>query len=98
MPSSARYSAATRELVAELRACGYLVGCRAVEQWAAWGLAPPPVRVSLGRRGFTNRYPDGAVDQYSAVASVMRRRQNWRTAGLMLIGRGHCSLRHRHAL
>jgi hypothetical protein len=89
MPSSARYSAAARELVAELRARGYRVGCRAVEQCAAWGLAPAPERISLGRRGFTSRYPDGAVDQYSAVASVMRRGQDWRTAGLMLIGRGN---------
>jgi hypothetical protein len=90
MPSSARYSAATRELVALLRTRGYRGGCRAVEQWAAWGLAPAPERVSLGRgRGFTSRYPDGAVDQYCAVASVMRRGQDWRTAGLMLIGRGY---------
>ncbi len=90
MPSSARYSAATRELVALLRVRGYRGGCRAVEQWAAWGLAPAPERVSLGRgRGFTSRYPDGAVDQYCAVASVMRRGQDWRTAGLMLIGRGY---------
>jgi len=29
------------------------------------------------------------VDQYCAVASVMRRGQDWRTAGLMLIGRGY---------
>ena len=89
MPASDRYSAAARQLVAELRACGYRTGCRAVEQWAAWGLAPAPERVSLGRRGFTSRYPDGAIDQYAAVASVMRRGQDWRVAGLMLIGRGY---------
>jgi len=89
MPASARYSAAARQLVAELRARGYRAGCRAVEQWAAWGLAPAPERVSLGRRGFTSRYPDGAIDQYAAMASVMRRGQDWRAAGLMLIGRGH---------
>lgn len=89
MPASDRYSAAARQLVAELRARGYRAGCRAVEQWAAWGLAPAPERVSLGRRGFTSRYPDGAIDQYAAVASVMRRGQDWRAAGLMLIGRGH---------
>jgi hypothetical protein len=89
MPASARYSAATRQLVAELRALGYSAGCRAVEQWAAWGLAPAPERVSLGRRGTTSRYPDGTVEQYAAVASVMRRGQDWRAAGLMLIGRGH---------
>lgn len=89
MPSSARYSAAARELVTELQARGYRVGCRAVEQWAAWGLAPAPERISLGRRGFTSRYPAGAVDQYCAVASVMKRGRAWRTAGLMLIGRGY---------
>ena len=89
MPASARYSAAARQLVAELRASGYRAGCRAVEQWAAWGLAPAPERVSLGRRGFTSHYPDGAIDRYAAVASVMRRGQDWRAAGLMLIGRGH---------
>ena len=89
MPSSARYSAAARQLVAELDDRGYRAGCRAVEQWAAWGLAPTPERVSLGRRGFTSRYPDGAIDQYAVVASVMRRGQDWRAAGLMLIGRGH---------
>ena len=89
MPASDRYSAAARQLVAELRARDYRAGCRAVEQWAAWGLAPAPERVSLGRRGFTSRYPDGAIDQYAAVASVMRRGQDWRAAGLMLIGRGH---------
>ena len=89
MPASDRYSAAARQLVAELRARGYRAGCRAVEQWAAWGLAPAPERVSLGRRGFTSRYPDGAIDQAAAVASVMRRGQDWRAAGLMLIGRGH---------
>ncbi len=89
MPSSARYSAAARQLVAELRARGCRAGCRAVEQWAAWGLAPAPERVSLGRHGFTSRYPDGAIDQYAAVAAVMRRGQDWRAAGLMLIGRGH---------
>jgi hypothetical protein len=89
MPASDRYSAAARQLVAELHARGYRAGCRAVEQWAAWGLVPAPERVSLGRRGFTSRYPDGAIDQYAAVASVMRRGQDWRPAGLMLIGRGH---------
>jgi hypothetical protein len=60
-----------------------------VEQRAAWGLAPAAERVSLGRHGFTSRYPDGAIDQYAAVASVMRRGQDWRAAGLMLIGCGH---------
>lgn len=95
MPASARYSAATRRLVAELRARGYRAGCRAVEQWAAWGLAPAPERVSRGRHGFTSRYPDGAIDQYAAVASVMRRGQDWRAAGLMLIGRGHLVAREK---
>jgi len=95
MPSSARYSAAAHQLVAELRARGYRTGCRAVEQWAAWGLAPAPERVPLGRHGFTSRYPDGAIDQYAAVASVMRRGQDWRAAGLMLIGRGHLVAREK---
>jgi hypothetical protein len=95
MPASDRYSAAAHQLVAELRARGYGAGCRAVEQWAAWGLAPAPERASLGRHGFTSRYPDGAIDQYAAVASVMRRGQDWRAAGLMLIGRAHLVAREK---
>ena len=34
-------------------------------------------------------------DQYAAVASVMRRGQDWRAAGLMLIGRGHLVAREK---
>jgi hypothetical protein len=50
MPAVARYSPATKELVAELRTRGHKVGCRAVEHWAERGLAPASVRYSLGRR------------------------------------------------
>jgi hypothetical protein len=89
MPAVARYSSATKELVTGLRARGYKVGCRAVEYWAERGLAPSPVRYSLGKRGFGSRYPVGAVDQYAAVASVMRSGRDWRVAGLLLIGQGH---------
>src|SRR6266851_9415739 len=87
MPS--RHSEATVRLVEDLHGLGYVVGCRAVEQWAERGLAPAARRRSLGRgRGFESEYPAGAIGQYCAVASVMRRGLDWRTAGLMLIGRG----------
>jgi hypothetical protein len=89
VPASNRHSAATKELVVQLRDLGHPAGCRAVEQWAAWGLAPAAERISRGRNGFTSSYPEEAVEQYSAVAAVMRRGLDWRTAGLRLIGRGH---------
>jgi hypothetical protein len=93
MPSSARYSLATKQLVADLAARGHKVGCRAVEHWAELGLAPPAVRYSRGKHGFTSQYPPGATDQYAAVASVMRRGRDWRVAGLLLIGQGHVPAR-----
>jgi hypothetical protein len=93
MPAAARYSAATKELVAELRARGYKVGCRAPEYWAERGLAPAPVRRSLGRRGSVSSYPAGAVEQYVAVASVMRSGMDWRVSGLLLIGQGYLPAR-----
>lgn len=93
MPAAARYSTATKQLAADLRARGHNVGCRALERWAELGLAPAPVRYSLGKRGFGSRYPPGAVEQYAAVASVMRRGLDWRVAGLQLISRGYLPVR-----
>ncbi len=95
VPAAERYSRATMQLVEELRLRGLTAGCRAVEHWAELGLAPPPVRHSQGRLGFTSEYPLGAIDQYVAVASVMRRGLDWRVAGLVLISQGHLPSREK---
>lgn len=93
MPAAARYSVATKQMVADLRARGHQVGCRALERWAELGLAPAPVRYSRGKHGFGSYYPPGAVEQYAAVASAMRRGLDWRVAGLLLISRGYLPVR-----
>jgi hypothetical protein len=83
-------SAAARRLVQELAGRGLVVGYRAIEDWAARGLAPAPVRRSLGRgRGTASEYPPGAVEQYAAVASVMRRGLPWQVSVLKLLAGGH---------
>jgi hypothetical protein len=83
-------SAATQKLADELAARGLNVGCRSIEAWGIRGLAPPPARVWLGRgRGTTSAYPPGAVEQYAAVASVMRRGLPWQIAVLKLLVRGY---------
>lgn len=89
MPRAARYSTATKDMVSELADRGHKVGCRAVEHWAELGLASPPVRFSIGKGGSRSQYPVGAIHQYDAVASVMRKGRDWRVAGLLLIGRGY---------
>jgi hypothetical protein len=90
MPRSKEQSAAAQQLVRDLAARGLAVGYRAIEDWAALGLAPAPVRRSLGRgRGTASEYPDGAADQYAVVASVMRPGLPWQVSVLKLLARGH---------
>lgn len=90
VPRSKEPSAATQWLIQELAQRGLTAGPRAIESWAAKGLAPAPVRRSLGRgRGTVSEYPPGAVDQYAAVASVMRRGRAWQVSVLKLFVRGH---------
>jgi hypothetical protein len=82
--------AAARHLVAELAQRNVTAGYRAIEDWAARGLAPAPVRRSRGRgRGTVSEYPPGAADQYAAVAAVMRRGRPWQVSVLKLLVRGH---------
>ena len=74
---------------------GLTVGYRAIEDWAARGLAPAPTRRSLGRgRGTVSEYPADAVNQYTAVASVMRRGLPWQVSVLKLLVRGHLPRDH----
>jgi hypothetical protein len=83
-------SAAARQLAGELAARGHPVSYRAIEDWAARGLAPAPVRRSLGRgQGTVSEYLPGAADQYAAVAAVMRRGLPWQVSVLKLLSRGH---------
>lgn len=90
MPRSKEPSAAARQLARELAARGLKPGYRAIEDWAARGLAPRPARQPLGRgRGTTSTYPPGAAAQYAAVASVMRRGLPWQASVLKLLARGH---------
>jgi len=90
MPRSREPSAATRWLIGELASRGLKVGYRAVEDWAARGMTPAPVRRSLGRgRGTASEYPPGAVEQYAAVAAVTRRGRPWQISVLKLFVRGH---------
>jgi hypothetical protein len=90
VPRSKEPSAAAQQLARELAARGQAVGYRAIEDWAARGLAPAPVRRSLGRgRGTASEYPPGAADQYAAVASVMRPGLPWQVSVLKLLVRGH---------
>lgn len=85
-----RPSPATLGLVEELSRHGLQVSCRAVEDWAARGLAPGPVRYSLGRgRGTASGYPAGAADHYAVVAAVMRRGRPWQISVLKLVSRGY---------
>lgn len=89
MPRSREPSAAARRLVQELAARGVTVGYRQIEDWATRGLAPAPVRRSRGRgRGMASEYPPNTVDQYAAVASVMRRGRPWQISVLKLLARG----------
>jgi hypothetical protein len=95
VPRSKVPSAAAQQLVRELAARGLTVGYRAIEDWAARGLAPAPVRRSLGRgRGTASEYPAGAADQYAAVASVMRPGLPWQVSVLKLLVRGHLPVNH----
>lgn len=95
VPRSKEPSAAAQQLVRELAARGVTVGYRAIEDWAARGLAPAPVRRSLGRgRGTASEYPAGAADQYAAVASVMRPGLPWQVSVLKLLARGHLPVNH----
>lgn len=90
MPRPKQPSPASQRLVQELADRDVSVSCRAIEGWAARGLAPAPVRRSLGRgRGTVSEYPPGAADQYAAVASVMRRRRPWQVSVLKLLARGY---------
>ncbi|MGH3305097.1 MAG: hypothetical protein ACRDOK_26205 [Streptosporangiaceae bacterium] len=90
MPRSKEPGAAIKRLVEELAGRNVTVSYRAVEGWAAIGLAPAPARRSLGRgRGTFSEYPPGAADQYAAVASVMRRGRPWQVSVLKLLARGH---------
>jgi hypothetical protein len=83
-------SAAAQRLIQELARHGLTVGYRAIEDWAARGLAPAPTRRSLGRGlGTVSEYPPGAADQYAAVASVMRRGLPWQVSVLKLLVRGY---------
>lgn len=83
-------SGAARRLIQELSRRGLTVGGRAIEDWAARGLAPAPGRRSLGRgQGTVSEYPAGAADQYAAVASVMRRGLPWQVSVLKLFVRGY---------
>jgi hypothetical protein len=89
MPRPRQPSPATQQLVRELALRDISVTCRAVEGWAARGLAPAPVRRSLGRgTGTVSEYPAGAAEQYAAVASVMRRGRPWQISVLKLLARG----------
>src|ERR1700728_1349284 len=88
MPRASRYSEATKRLSAELAALGYRVSCSSLESWSRDGLAPPPIRVSRGRKGSTSYYPTGAVEQYASVASVMKPGRDRRAATLILISKG----------
>jgi hypothetical protein len=89
VPRAKEPSAAAQQLARELAARGQAAGYRAIEDWAARGLAPAPVRRSLGRgRGTASEYPPGAADQYAAVASVMRRGLPWQVSVLKLLARG----------
>lgn len=54
-------------------ALGYHQSCSTLESWASDGMAPRPIRVSLGRKGSTSIYPAGATEQYAVVAEVMQR-------------------------
>ena len=88
MPKADRYSVSTRRLRKALAELGHDVSCSTLEAWARDGLAPRPVRQSMGRNGSTSEYPPGAVKQYDAVAGVMQRGRDVHTSVLMLIGRG----------
>src|SRR5712691_11203568 len=90
MPRSAEPSEAAQRLIDELACRGVVVSPRAAEGWAAKGLAPRPIRKSLGRgRGTTSEYPPGSVDQYAAVAAVMRSGKPWQLSVLQLLARGY---------
>jgi hypothetical protein len=94
VPRAREPSAAARRLVQELADRGLVAGYRAIEDWAARGLAPAPARRPLGRgRGTASEYPPGAVDQYAAVASVMRRGRPWQVSVLKLLVRGYLPAR-----
>jgi hypothetical protein len=83
-------SETARQLIEELGRRGLAVSSRVIEDWAARGLAPAPVRRSLGRgRGTVSEYPAGAADQYAAVAAVMRRGLPWQVSVLQLFIQGH---------
>ncbi len=58
VPRARQPSAAAQRLVQELASRGLTVGYRAIEDWAARGLALAPARRSLGRgRGTVSEYP-----------------------------------------
>lgn len=82
------HSAETKRLRVVLAALGHDRSCGTLEGWASAGMAPSPARRSLGRHGSTSEYPEGAVEQYAAVAEVMQRGRDTKVAALMLIGRG----------
>jgi hypothetical protein len=95
VPRSKEPSAAAQQLARELADRGQVVGYRAIEDWGARGLAPAPVRRSLGRgRGTASEYPPGSADQYAAVASVMRPGLPWQASVLKLLARGHLPTNH----
>lgn len=83
-------SPATQRMMLELAERGVHATSRMIEGWASRGLAPAPVRRSLGRgHGTTSAYPPDAVDHYAAVASVMRRGRPWQVSVLMLLVHGY---------
>jgi hypothetical protein len=51
-------------------------------------MAPRSVRTSRGRKGSTSAYPQGAFEQYIAVAKVMRPGRDVREAALFLMSDG----------
>ncbi len=88
VPRASRYSAAAKELSERLAAAGYHKSPSTLDTWAQVGMAPHPIRTSRGRKGSTSAYPAGALEQYIAVAKVMRPGRDVREAALILIGKG----------
>jgi hypothetical protein len=89
MVRAATPAAATKELVAALRAQGVDCSSRRLEDWRRVGLIPRGHRRSLGRgRGTEVVYPDDMAERCRRVAERMRRGQPWQVVALSLFADG----------
>ena len=89
MVRAATPAAATKELVAALRAQGVDCSSRRLEDWRRVGLIPRGHQRSLGRgRGTEVVYPDDMAERCRRVAERMRRGQPWQVVALSLFADG----------